>query len=171
MIPADRTVPVGGGGAAEVRRITEHDWSDWRAIRLRALAEAPEAFGSRLDEVDDREPTWRARIEAAEACFLASAGDAVVGMVAADPVPDGIALQSMFVVDEARGRGVGSRLIDAVLTVAGQRPLVLGVMGANAPAIRAYERAGFVHDDHVSAVDCELTMRHDRSTEEKHHAR
>lgn len=156
----------------DVRAITPDDWSAWRTIRLRALAEAPDSFGSRLDEVDDREPTWRARIEAAEACYLAFAGDAVVGMVAADPVSDGIALQSMFVVDEARGRGVGPRLIDAVVTVAGRRQLVLGVMAANAPAIRAYERAGFLHDDKVSGVDCELTMRFvRRRAEEKDHAR
>lgn len=155
----------------EVRRIGAEDWSDWREMRLRALAESPDAFGSRLEEVDDRECSWRSRIDAADACFLAYAGDVAVAMVAADPTSDGIALQSMFVAAEARRHGVGRRLIDAVVTVAGHRPLVLGVVAANLPAVRAYQCAGFTHDDTVSGIDCELTMRFVPPTQENHHAR
>lgn len=170
----------------EVRRVTEEDWSDWRTLRLRALAEAPDAFGSRLDQVDDRETSWRVRIAATEACFLCFDGDTPVGMVAADPstadsttggpttddpATDNLVLQSMFVAPAVRGRGIGRALIDAVVAHAAGRPVVLGVMPGNTAAIGAYERAGFVHDDSVAGIACEVTMRFVPSPEESPHAR
>jgi RimJ/RimL family protein N-acetyltransferase len=50
------------------------------------------------------------------------------------------------VAPERRGEGLSLRLIEAMATLArlgGARRLTLNVYGANAPAVRAYEKAGF----------------------------
>ena len=47
----------------EVRQATAEDWPAVRAVRLRALADAPGAFASRLEDERDRpESAWRDRL-------------------------------------------------------------------------------------------------------------
>ncbi|HWV25749.1 MAG TPA: GNAT family N-acetyltransferase [Aeromicrobium sp.] len=137
-----------------ITRICADDWRDWRTLRIRALTEAPEAFVPTLESIDDRESVWRGRIEAALGCWLAYDGADPVGMVAADPMPDGrLQLASMFVAEPARGAGVGAALIAAVTATAGDRPLYLRVVPGNVAARSVYERAGFVVD--VADPDCD----------------
>src|SRR5205823_9801665 len=48
-----------------VRRISDDEWELWRDVRLRALAEAPESFGSTLaywQGDGDQELRWRSRL-------------------------------------------------------------------------------------------------------------
>jgi ribosomal protein S18 acetylase RimI-like enzyme len=55
-------------------------------------------------------------------------------------------IESLAVLPEYRGRGVGTRLLDALereLEADGVRDLVLGVLPGNAAAIRLYERHGY----------------------------
>jgi len=55
-------------------------------------------------------------------------------------------IESLSVLPEYRGRGVGTRLLDALeheLDNDGVRDLVLGVLPGNAAAIRLYERRGY----------------------------
>lgn len=71
---------------------------------------------------------------------LFPADDPAYGFVAAD-VPE----LSLAVVAEARGRGIGTRLLDALVETAraaGHRAVSLSVEPDN-PALRLYERAGF----------------------------
>ena len=56
---------------------------------------------------------------------------------------------SMWVDPAERGRGIGSRLLDAVVAFAsarGARELILGVTDGNVAARALYERYGFVDD-------------------------
>jgi hypothetical protein len=49
-----------------VRKILSHEWQEYRNIRLAALSDAPEAFGSTLEaELNRNEEEWRARAGAA----------------------------------------------------------------------------------------------------------
>lgn len=51
--------------------LTPDDWPIWRELRLAALAEAPQAFGSRLADWQgegDREERWRDRLSIPGSC-------------------------------------------------------------------------------------------------------
>ena len=55
----------------ELRVLSPDDWRVWRELRLAALAEAPEAFGSRLADWrgdGDREERWRDRLTIPGSC-------------------------------------------------------------------------------------------------------
>ncbi|KAM8808645.1 N-acetyltransferase 8 [Eudromia elegans] len=80
--------------------------------------------------------------------WVAEAGGAVVGMVAAVPAPEPAALElkRMSVAREQRGRGVAQALARRVLALArarGHRAVVLSTSVVQAPARRLYERLGF----------------------------
>jgi ribosomal protein S18 acetylase RimI-like enzyme len=56
-------------------------------------------------------------------------------------------IESLSVLPEHRGTGIGSALLDApeqALAAAGVVDLVIGVLPGHAPAIRLYERRGFL---------------------------
>ena len=84
---------------------------------------------------------------------MAEAEGAWVGMAAgfrADDDPATIGLFGMWVAPEARGHGLGRRLVDEVVAWAqasGARAVRLGVIRGNGPAVELYRRAGFLLTD------------------------
>lgn len=136
---------------ARVVRAEVADWSRVRAIRLRALADAPDAFGMTLDEELARsEASWRERLaDPAIATFLAVRGAGDVGLVVGgrwDGEPEDAGLYAMWVAPDQRGTGLGGALVDAVVGWArglGRRRLLLDVADANRDAIRLYASRGF----------------------------
>jgi ribosomal protein S18 acetylase RimI-like enzyme len=142
-------------GSIEIRRLTAADWAELRAVRLTALAEAPEAFASTLDrELGFDEATWRERLRST-AYFGAAPADpgaappALVGLVAGFPEPGqarGWHLVSMWVSPAVRGQGVAGRLVGAVCDLArtqGAACVALWVTDVNQRALAFYRRAGF----------------------------
>lgn len=130
---------------ATITTLTPDDWELFRDLRLRALADAPEAFGSRLEDWREApEARWRQRLEAVPLNLAAVVDGRPVGMASGTVETDGVELISMWVDPAARGAGVGAALIETVVRWAGPRPTYLMVRAANAHAISAYERAGFV---------------------------
>ncbi|WP_197981662.1 GNAT family N-acetyltransferase [Frigoribacterium sp. CFBP 13712] len=133
--------------------LSSDDWRVWRSLRLAALAEAPEAFGSRsADWVDADEGRWRERLSIPGAIDLVALDEGTgcpIGMVTGTPSARpgaGAELISLWVDPAARGRGVATLLIDAVATwaaAAGASRLELSVMAENESARRTYERNGF----------------------------
>ncbi len=134
------------------------------AIRLRALAEAPDAFGTTLAEDKARPPTlWQARLENPQsAYFLAVLDGEDVGLVRGAPWadrpdddPEEAGLFSMWVAPAVRGAGVAGTLIDRVVAwarEAGFKRMLLGVGDTNLPAIGLYARKGFVPTGEVSTL-------------------
>jgi len=139
----------------ELRRVTADDWESWRPVRLAALAEAPDAFGSTLDDWQDApEHRWRTRLSIPGALDLVAVdGAAPVGLASGVPDPDDperAELISMWVDPAARGQGAARMLITAVARWAassGALTLALSVMPDNDVARRAYERTGFTVSD------------------------
>ena len=135
--------------AVRIERLAPDAWPRLRKIRLRALRDAPEAFGSRFDEAAVR-PTesWPQSIEEL-ATFLGVLDGADIGIVRAvklEATPGTGNLLSMWVAPEVRRRGVGELLVEAVIDWArseGLGRLVLDVADLNAHAIALYERMGF----------------------------
>lgn len=132
----------------EVWEIDASDWQIWRALRLRALREDPDAFASTLErDAQDGEAYWLGYFSRPGPVLIAEVDGAPVGM-ARVVAEDGPAhLYSMWVAPEARGSGVGAHLITTGLDwLAAHHPglsLRLEVVEANLPARRLYERCRF----------------------------
>ncbi len=144
-----------------VRRLAPEDWEHLRRIRLEALAEAPQAFGSTLsrEEAFD-EATWRSRC-VTSAQFVATNGGVACGLVAvyvpastggepafgAERYEHGPQLVSMWVAPSHRRRGVASALVGAALDHArgeGASTVQLWVADGNEGARALYESLGFI---------------------------
>ncbi len=141
------------GSAGDEIRITflqVEDWREWRALRLAALADAPNAFSSRLEDWSgpaDREDRWRNRLASIPFNAVATVNGIPAGMVGATAPSEGESeLLSMWVAPAVRGKGVADALVEAVVDWArrqGAARLALDVREANAHAIALYGRHGF----------------------------
>jgi ribosomal protein S18 acetylase RimI-like enzyme len=136
----------------EVRETSGADWEALRRLRLRALADAPDAFASTLAaELAFPDDVWRRRAGAdpGSATFIASDGGADIGLarIFAELDPPGRThLVSMWVDAGHRRRGVARALIDRAIRWATERhadEVILWVADQNAAARRLYERIGF----------------------------
>jgi len=134
----------------EVRRVRADEWETLRETRLRALADAPDAFGTTHAEALARpEQWWRDWAEASafgptQAMFLAWDDDHAVGIVGAFREASHYLVISMWTEPEQRGRGIGRALLDAAVAYAGAGEVRLGVTDGNDGARRLYEHSGFV---------------------------
>jgi GNAT superfamily N-acetyltransferase len=141
-----------------VRAARTDEWSRLRDIRLRALRDAPEAFGQTHEEVANAsEGDWRAWIEGwgashAHVAFIAEEGERWIGMAVGDvhdPRADHAHLFAMWVDPSMRHRGVGAALVEAVVAWTrelGLSGIHLTVAQQNPAAGRLYERFGFVRN-------------------------
>ena len=131
-----------------VRATTMTDWQALREIRLQALLDAPDAFAStHAREAAFGEDEWRQRAsrDGSFIAFLPEVCPAGLGggYLAA---PEVVELIGMFVRPQARGRGVGEAVIDAVAGWAGQQgasTVHLWVTETNKHGRLLYERCGF----------------------------
>jgi phosphinothricin acetyltransferase len=122
------------------------DWPAVRAIYAEGIATGDATFETEV-------PSW----EAWDAAHLrkhrlvARRGDEIVGWAAAVPVSGrcvyaGVAEHSVYVAASARGRGVGRRLLEALIASteqAGIWTLQTGIFPENAVSIRLHQRCGF----------------------------
>ncbi len=131
-------------------------WREYRELRLRALRNAPQAFGQSYDEsIKFPEERWRQRlIDAAEGkswLVFAERSGTLIGMSGAFQWPEDVAANramiiAVFVEESVRGQGIGERLVKAVLeqmTAAGLKSAILAVNPVQEAAVRLYERMGF----------------------------
>jgi ribosomal protein S18 acetylase RimI-like enzyme len=136
---------------AIIRHLTPADAADYRAIRLAALKNAPDAFGSTYEMESERPLSgWEERLQTPGA-FGAYIGGEIVGL--ARFVQDSGSPKErhkgsvfgMYVAPHVRGQGIGSTLIEAVIKHASGtvEQLRLGVVDTNEVAIRLYRKHGF----------------------------
>ncbi|WP_344255993.1 GNAT family N-acetyltransferase [Terrabacter carboxydivorans] len=145
-------------------RVEPDDWQRLRAVRLAALAESPEMFGSNLaKEQAFDEAEWRRRA-ARPATFLASRDGVDVGMAGVYEFDGEWFVMGMWLAPAARGTGVVEALVHAcesTAQAAGAATLALGVMEDNPRGRRAYVRLGYHYTgerEHVRDGRDELFM-------------
>jgi RimJ/RimL family protein N-acetyltransferase len=137
----------------QIRRLQAADATAYRALRIRALWEFPEAFTSSFEE-DEKQPIekWEVRLEGEHTMFWgAFEGEQLCGMVGLERETRAKnrhkgAVIGMYVSQEYFGTGMGRALIDALLAHAreqGLELLVLTVTEGNTVATNFYEAAGF----------------------------
>jgi GNAT superfamily N-acetyltransferase len=142
---------AGAADGVGVRRLLPDEWARLREIRLRALADAPDAFGSTLaDEAAKGDDAWREWASKEDrVVVVAERGGRLIGMASGGRgrVRHGAAgLYAMWVEPDARGGGIAAWLVAAVeawAREAGYPRIGLGVTTTNAGAIRFYERLGY----------------------------
>lgn len=98
--------------------IEPDDWAKWRSVRLRALLDAPDAFGfsyTRAAGEDDREEYWRGYFALDGRNYLAEINDTTIGLVRiTGPELGNLAeLMSLWVAPEYRRAGVAGALVEA----------------------------------------------------------
>lgn len=145
-----------------IRSIDPEDWRTYRAVRLRALQDSPDAFGGTYEmELARPDDLWSSRLAAAassgmDRALFAVIGETVCGLAwckvsASEP---GVAdLFQMWVDPGSRGLGIGAALLREVVHFArrtGVGTLRLGVTVAESPAMRLYRSFGF---EPVGAVE------------------
>lgn len=137
-----------------VRRIRPDEGALLRRVRLEALADAPDAFGStHAQALAYSDDAWQSRAEVCagsdtDAIFFTEHAGSVVGMAGGHVAPDDATptLISMWISPDARGLGGGEALVEAVVGWCrgiGANCVQLWVTETNAPAIALYERTGF----------------------------
>jgi GNAT superfamily N-acetyltransferase len=131
-----------------VRYADADDLDLWRTVRLRSLADSPDAFGSTLErEQAFTEDDWLARLSPPAVLVLDDGGDPI-GLGAGFEVRPGVLLVVAMWVDPAwRGHGLSRRVLDLVVDWAREHDLEveLDVTRDNPAGRAAYERYGFVY--------------------------
>lgn len=138
-----------GESTLNIRLCAKDDWEDLRAIRLEALADTPDAYGSTFEEsVRWTDKQWK-NAASNRLYYLAERDGRVVGMVSGgynDAHPGTRWLYGMYVTPSERGTGTAVLLVRAIAQWAkchGVSEIYLHVT-TSVPRARAfYEKVGF----------------------------
>jgi ribosomal protein S18 acetylase RimI-like enzyme len=135
----------------DLRRLLPEDAPIYRAIRLEALQNSPEAFSSTFEAEKDRPLDWFAARLADAFVLGAFRGSQLIGVAGfyVQPGPKHAhkgMLWGMYVRPQDRAAGVGRMLVGAIIRHARRHVelLQLFVVSENAPARRLYGSLGFV---------------------------
>lgn len=136
-----------------IRPLAAAEWPIWRALRLRALADSPDAFGATLADAQARtDKTWQAllarTVASADHLPLVAEVDGQLAGLTWAQVEGGIAtVYQVWVAPEFRGRGIAQALLERAVAWARERgaaAVELDVTVGDTPAVRLYRRMGFV---------------------------
>jgi phosphinothricin acetyltransferase len=130
------------------------------AIYNDAVVNTVAVFNDDLADLADRRVWFDARTGAGFPVLVAEAGGVVLGYATYGPFRPhqgyrNSAELSVYVAPDARGRGVGDRLLAALVREAearGVHVLIGGIEAGNAPSIRLHARHGFVETGRMPQV-------------------
>jgi GNAT superfamily N-acetyltransferase len=138
-----------------VRSFREQEWRTYRDLRLRALADSPDAYGGTLaGEAIRADATWADRLALGanrrwDLPLLAEVVAEPIGSACrkSDKSEPALAnVYQMWVAPTYRGLGAGRLLLDTIIawaTTVNVRCVALGVTCGDTSATRLYMRAGF----------------------------
>lgn len=130
-----------------VREMTASDWPAVAAVYQQGIDSGHATFEERLPASWE---AWR-KAKIASGCLVACEGQALLGWAALSKVSDrcvyaGVAEVSVYVDREARGRGVGSLLLEALVDFSEANEiwsLQAGIFPENQASIRLHLKHGF----------------------------
>jgi ribosomal protein S18 acetylase RimI-like enzyme len=134
-----------------VRALTEDDWEAYRAVRLEALRESPEAFVATFEEESQYdEAVWRERMKRSTRLIAERDGRAVgvvsVGRAKTSGDESASEIFGLWVSPELRGTGVATQLVSRGADQAlaeGHRHVVYWVGTENGRAVAFASGMGF----------------------------
>ena len=153
-----------------IKELSENDWRVYKAIRLRALAESPDSFGSTWEREASFTPVhWKSRLNAVSEknstiAVVATKNDMYIGLLSGVIQKSDSSranLYQMWVDPTCRGLGVGTALIDEVRSWAVERDarkLLLSVTTVNIEAMSLYKSIGFVPVGSTEALRPDSTL-------------
>lgn len=119
-------------------------------LRLEALSEDPDAFGSTYEREAARTAAdWQRWFDPGATFVAEHPDDGAIGLAGGSPDHDDpsiVHLVSMWIRQPYRGTGAADKLVDAVIEWSvsqGAAAVRLNVMGGNIRASKLYERHGF----------------------------
>ena len=153
-----------------VRVFKAHEWATYKDLRLRALADSPDAFGSTFaSEAQRPDSEWSSRLAPSDGSarnlpLVAEFDGQPIGLAwgrIEDSDPELAYLYQVWVMPDYRGLGAGQMLVEAVIAWAEAqqaRQLELAVTRGDSPATRLYARLGFEPTGQIDPVRPEADL-------------
>ncbi len=128
--------------------LTRDHWPDVRRIHAEGIATGDATFEREAPDWGhfDRSHRPECRLVAVDGPSGAVVGWTAISLASSRSVDSGVAWESVYVAESARGRGVGAALLEALISAseaAGYWTLQAGVMAENEASLRLHERVGF----------------------------
>jgi phosphinothricin acetyltransferase len=143
-----------------IRDAREADLADILRIYNQAVEKTTAVFEYRAHTIEMRREWFRAKQAAALPVLVAEDSGAVLGFASYGPFRAWPAYKysvelSVYVDEAARGKGIGSLLVESVLSHARDRDLhvvMAGITADNAVSLRLHEKLGFKEVAHIPEV-------------------
>jgi len=131
-----------------IERMTVADWPEVRKIYADGIATGIATLEREAPDWDhfDRSHRSDCRLVARDATAAPVLGWVALTAYSSRRVYSGVAWESVYVAEEARGRGVGRALLEAVIPeseAAGFWTLLAGVLAENTASLRLHKSVGF----------------------------
>jgi ribosomal protein S18 acetylase RimI-like enzyme len=139
----------------QVITLKPEDWQLYKQIRLEALLNEPQAFGSRYaDALQNSNSYWQGRLAEAQAgikswLLFVKEMDQISGMIGAYCSDDNdvVEIISVYVTKKKRGQGFAAALMEAMVEkvskVGAFQKAILAVNADQIEAVALYQRFGF----------------------------
>ena len=154
-----------------IRELERREWALFRELRLRSLADSPDAFARRfVDEQAQPDAHWirlteSVTVPGGQVMLVAEDDGRALGLAFGlfdKEHPETGHVGGMWVEPGSRGKGAGQALLGAAIAWARSRKLGrldLWVTEGNGPATRLYERLGFADTGRRDALQSNPTLR------------
>lgn len=141
----------------QLKVLTQKDWGIYKELRLLALNDSPNSFGSTFErECGYTDQEWMSRLDLTRTKLalplIAEMNSMAVGLawgVVHNPNHEVAHLYQMWVSPKVRGLGVGRLLLSQIIDWAKQlhlKAILLSVTTTNVAAIKLYQSVGFQND-------------------------
>ncbi|MEV0457711.1 GNAT family N-acetyltransferase [Catellatospora methionotrophica] len=146
-----------------VRRVTPAEFRAAAVLRWRSEYEREADPPPPSEDYVSRFAQWAAEHADTHHCMIAVRGDSVLGaawlaLTPRVPIPPAFDrrsgdVQSVYVLPAERGRGLGDRLVGAVLKLAAELGVGRVTVHSGSRAVEVYRRRGFASSPHLLQVD------------------